>query len=320
MINSPMNLSSASPYDGIADVYDAAFDEHNAYYAQIESCERALFDRWVRPASGQRALDIGCGTGLHSRWLAENGYQVLGIDISLEMLKRARSNCQSFGPQVEFIRFDATMVHTLPGGFSVITCLGSTLNHISDWSGFLRGAAGLLAPGGVLVFNFDNIRGLDVLFWLAKSGRHVYPRQQRLGLIWRRVRCAVLGTRFENHWAMELFGRAAELSLTYDSLAAVSTQLAANGLVRTAVRGTHILTPLSPAVMEQAAFVDSDHEPAPLGCVSRAILSADRVLGMVLPTLASNVVVVAARPAGTSEANGQRSAVVQLGVTQSSQS
>lgn len=38
-----------------------------------------------------RALDIGCGTGTHALWLAERGFDVVGIDISTEAIALARA-------------------------------------------------------------------------------------------------------------------------------------------------------------------------------------------------------------------------------------
>ncbi|GHO47278.1 hypothetical protein KSX_54410 [Ktedonospora formicarum] len=42
------------------------------------------------PVQGKRVLDIGCGPGLYAAWLIERGAQVVGFDISGEMIERAR--------------------------------------------------------------------------------------------------------------------------------------------------------------------------------------------------------------------------------------
>lgn len=41
--------------------------------------------------SGRRVLDVGCGNGRNSRWFAEQGAQVLGIDIAEPLLERVRA-------------------------------------------------------------------------------------------------------------------------------------------------------------------------------------------------------------------------------------
>src|SRR5262245_46034173 len=43
-----------------------------------------------RPLAPCRALDIGCGTGTHSLWLAEQGFDVLGVDVSALAIERAQ--------------------------------------------------------------------------------------------------------------------------------------------------------------------------------------------------------------------------------------
>jgi len=58
----------------------------------------------LNPQSGQRILDLGCGTGHLTDKIAAAGVQVVGLDQSAEMIARARS----LYPQMEFIQGDAT--------------------------------------------------------------------------------------------------------------------------------------------------------------------------------------------------------------------
>ena len=53
-----------------------------------------LVDEATRLAAG-RALDIGCGEGADALWLAERGWQVLGIDVSDAAIDRARDEAHS---------------------------------------------------------------------------------------------------------------------------------------------------------------------------------------------------------------------------------
>ena len=41
---------------------------------------------------GERALDFGCGTGRSTRFLQNLGFNVIGVDISVEMLRLAREH------------------------------------------------------------------------------------------------------------------------------------------------------------------------------------------------------------------------------------
>ena len=61
----------------------------------------ALQDGWIKP--GSKVLDIGCGGGELSAWLAEQGHTVLGVDYSQAAIEKARS---WFGDNNEHLSFD----------------------------------------------------------------------------------------------------------------------------------------------------------------------------------------------------------------------
>lgn len=82
---------------------------------------------------GGLILDVGCGTGRHSIELAKRGYTVTGIDLSTEMLARAKDVSTAAGLDVEWIRADATQF-SLP-------------NRYDAAIGLCEGAFGLLGQG-----------------------------------------------------------------------------------------------------------------------------------------------------------------------------
>jgi 2-polyprenyl-3-methyl-5-hydroxy-6-metoxy-1,4-benzoquinol methylase len=51
----------------------------------------------------RRVLDVACGTGHHAIALAQEGYQVVGADLSRAMIQRASENAAVRGADVEFI-------------------------------------------------------------------------------------------------------------------------------------------------------------------------------------------------------------------------
>jgi SAM-dependent methyltransferase len=60
-----------------------------------------------------RVLDIGCGTGTQSVYLAEHGWQVTGVDAVEKPLRRARSRGEAAGASVQWVRGDVTRLHEL---------------------------------------------------------------------------------------------------------------------------------------------------------------------------------------------------------------
>ena len=64
------------------------------------------------------ALDLGCGTGTHSIYLAQQGFTVTGIDISPTAIHRANEKASRAEVQVEFIVHDVTHLDFLPGPYA----------------------------------------------------------------------------------------------------------------------------------------------------------------------------------------------------------
>jgi len=111
---------------------------------------------------GGRILDLGSGTGEHSRFLASKGFDVVGIDSSPAMLAKARDT--ALPPNLAFVEGDMTRVDELVAGtFDGAVCLGNGLPHVTDRENLMRMLTGLrarLRPGGPLVLqvlNYDKV-------------------------------------------------------------------------------------------------------------------------------------------------------------------
>jgi SAM-dependent methyltransferase len=60
----------------------------------------------LRPAGGERVLDLACGIGRHSFELRRRGFEVVGVDISPELLEIAAGEAKLVELDVEFIQAD----------------------------------------------------------------------------------------------------------------------------------------------------------------------------------------------------------------------
>ncbi len=54
------------------------------------------------PIPGGKALEIGCGTGTHAIWLAENGFEVTALDIAPTAVEMAGEKAQKAGVEIDF--------------------------------------------------------------------------------------------------------------------------------------------------------------------------------------------------------------------------
>jgi SAM-dependent methyltransferase len=112
----------------------------------------------------RRVLDLGCGTGEHSRFLAANGFDVVGVDRSEEMLRAARAGDGGDGPDPSWIPGSlADLGGLLDGEFGGAICLGNVLPSLTgaaELDAFLKGLGGRLLPGApffLQLLNYDRI-------------------------------------------------------------------------------------------------------------------------------------------------------------------
>jgi len=102
---------------------------------------------------GRRALEIGCGTGLFTKMFAASGADIVAVDISGELLEKARE--RNLPPdQVKFLekRFEDC---DLEGPFDAV--VGSSVLHHLDVDAALPQILRLLKPGGYLSFAEPNM-------------------------------------------------------------------------------------------------------------------------------------------------------------------
>jgi ubiquinone/menaquinone biosynthesis C-methylase UbiE len=129
----------AAVFDAIGERYDEVFPNKSA---QITATQRVI----DRLAPGARVLDIGCGTGVPTaRMLAESGIDVVGIDVSTEMLRLARRNV----PSARFVAMDALELDSSLGEFDAAVAFFTLLMlRRADIPAVLRRVRAILRPGG----------------------------------------------------------------------------------------------------------------------------------------------------------------------------
>ncbi len=96
----------------------------------------------VIPGAIERALDIGCGTGLNTRLLAGKARRAVGLESSNDAIRYTRERA----PDVEILRGEFPM--ELPRETYSLVTLFDVLEHFDDDSAALKKIAGILTGGG----------------------------------------------------------------------------------------------------------------------------------------------------------------------------
>jgi len=108
-----------------------------------------LVDKW--PVVACRALDIGCGTGDSSLWLASKDFQVTGIDFSALAIEKAREKAQRGAIDCTFMEADflVSRIDNRPFGFIFDRGCFHALNSGKEYSTFAENVAFHLKKGGL---------------------------------------------------------------------------------------------------------------------------------------------------------------------------
>jgi ubiquinone/menaquinone biosynthesis C-methylase UbiE len=148
MTGEPQVRRAASGASDVAQAYDRWSrrydDDHNA--------TRDLDARVVRQSplhvSGARVLELGCGTGKNSEWLAAQAHSLVALDFSPGMLDVARRRVRS--ERVRFVEHDITRPWPVePSSIDVV--IGNlVLEHVRELGPIYAEAARVLRPGGAL--------------------------------------------------------------------------------------------------------------------------------------------------------------------------
>jgi SAM-dependent methyltransferase len=107
----------------------------------------------VAPLSPGRSLDLGCGEGGDTIWLAQNGWQATGVDISPSAIARARAAAAAFGLGPDRATFEVADLETAADAahYDLVTACFLQSPVALSRERILRQAASRVSPGGHLL-------------------------------------------------------------------------------------------------------------------------------------------------------------------------
>ncbi len=134
-------------YDALAREYDARFADELDH----RPLERGLLTAFVELAGGGTVADVGCGPGHVTRFLAARGADVVGLDLSAEMVAVARERA----PELRFAVASMLDLPAADGAWAGAVALYSII-HLGDdeRARACRELARVLRPGARLLVSF----------------------------------------------------------------------------------------------------------------------------------------------------------------------
>jgi len=117
--------------------------------------ELKYFHRAKPLSPSLKVLDVGCGPGLFTEFIIEQGVEGQGVDIDPALVSAAKTRIDQRGGKGRFL---VGRVEQLPYQDRVfdICVANSILEHASDWQATLEEVTRVLKPGGLLVFYTTN--------------------------------------------------------------------------------------------------------------------------------------------------------------------
>lgn len=158
-------------YTSFAYVYDTFMDQEP--YEEWADRVCAWIEKYGKPEQGfgtdaeEKALleearivvDLGCGTGKFTELLADRGYDMIGIDLSEDMLGIAQERKMESGRDILYTLQDMRDFE-LYGAAGAMVSVGDSINYLleeTDLEALFRCVYRGLLPGGVFVFDFKTV-------------------------------------------------------------------------------------------------------------------------------------------------------------------
>ncbi|TDY03752.1 class I SAM-dependent methyltransferase [Thiohalophilus thiocyanatoxydans] len=133
---------------------------------------------WPGDTAGARWLDVGCGAGSYTRYLASQGVAPLGVDYSLPSLQKARSRSDA---SIPWLVGDATQLPLRPASVDGVMCFG-VMQALSGPDRAVHELLALTRPGGQI--------------WIDALNRHALTTV--LNRLRARLRRRPLGLRYDS--------------------------------------------------------------------------------------------------------------------------
>lgn len=141
-MSQPSNKSAvAAAYDEWAETYDTDLNRTRELAANILREIDISF-------AGRKVIEVGCGTGRNTAWLAESAADIVALDFSEGMLRQARARVRD--SRVRFVQHDVRMPWPVANDSADVLIAMLILEHVEQLEPFFAEAARALSADGEL--------------------------------------------------------------------------------------------------------------------------------------------------------------------------
>ena len=148
-----MDAETIRVYDAKASEFAADWEDEQAPPVDLREAIKQYF------RTGP-TIDVGCGSGRDTAWLAESGFDVVGVDASAGLIEEARRRHPGVRFQIDSLP-DLTTLQ--PSAFSNVLCETVIMHlQVETIARSVRQLVTLLVPGGVLYLTWRVTRDSDV--------------------------------------------------------------------------------------------------------------------------------------------------------------
>lgn len=152
---------------------DLAYSNLAQYYDRLMEADYPAWARYIRAlwqmfgSEPKRILELGCGTGNVTEVLLGWGHIITAVDQSQPMLEEARRKLGRHSDRLQLINKDMRDLALTDQDFDLAICACDGFNYLLDrdsWTRTLRGIAGCVKPGGLLLFDLNSAWKLQELY------------------------------------------------------------------------------------------------------------------------------------------------------------
>ena len=162
--------------DDVAEEYDAK--RFSGGGRLIDEREKAAVLRALAPLEDKRILEIACGTGRFTATLAQEGADIIGIDISEAMLQQGRDRAYELGvdDHLEYMRGDAARLPFPDDYFDAVFAM--RFFHLADTPASFLGEMARVAESQVFFDTFNRYSMRSLYNALLPMGSRLYSERE----------------------------------------------------------------------------------------------------------------------------------------------